>query len=96
MPFAAASAASAYVPILFAVSPFAAMRSAPVTTAPTLPDAISAPAAESTISVAGMPSRANSHAVSRAPCSHGRVSVWNTAGRLPDSHAARITPSAVP
>ena len=43
------------MPILFAVSPFAAMRSAPVRTQSTSPAAISRPAAESAITVNGMP-----------------------------------------
>ena len=45
-----------YVPILFAVSPFAAMRSAPVTTMSTSPAAISDAAAASAITACGMPS----------------------------------------
>ena len=45
MPWCRASTASAYVPILLATSPFAAMRSAPTTTRSTAPRAISDAAA---------------------------------------------------
>ena len=55
------------MPILFAVSPFAAIRSAPVTTQSTSPAAISDAAAESAITACGMPAVSSSHAVSRAP-----------------------------
>ena len=55
------------MPILLAVSPFAAILSAPTTTASTLPCAISAAAAESTTSVAGRPAWTSSYAVSRDP-----------------------------
>ena len=57
----------------------------------------SAPAAiTSATSRNGMPSRASSHAVSRAPWSTGRVSSTQTLGSRPCSCAARITPIAVP
>ena len=55
------------MPILFAVSPLAAMRSAPTTTASTFPAAMSAAAALSAIRVAGRPSCTSSYAVSLAP-----------------------------
>ena len=50
----ARSTASPYVPILFAVSPLAAIRSAPVNTASTSPAAISDAAAESAITACGI------------------------------------------
>src|SRR5690348_4619677 len=87
---------SAYVPILFAASPFRAMRSAPVMTASTLPCAISHPAAESVRSVAEMPSSRSSQAVSRAPWFRGRVSSTHTCSDGSRRWAERITPSAVP
>jgi len=71
------------VPILFAVSPLAAMRSAPTTTHCTAPLFIRCAAAESAISFAGMPSRVSSHIVRRAPCCHGRVSPAYTCAILP-------------
>lgn len=52
---------------LLAVSPLAATRSAPTTTAWHRLDASSGAAAESAMSVAGMPSVTSSNAVSRAP-----------------------------
>ena len=57
MSWCAASTASEYVPILFAVSPLAAIRSAPVTTTSTSPAAISEPAAASAITACGNPDR---------------------------------------
>ena len=80
------------MPILFATSPLAAIRSAPTTTRSTSPAAISEPAAESAITEYGIPNCSSSHAVSRAPWSSGRVSFTQT---CPTS-AARSTPSAVP
>ena len=74
-PCLAATAASPYVPILFALSPFATMRSAPVMTEATSPLAMRLAAAVSGNSVAGIPEFTSSHAVSRAPCNNGRVSV---------------------
>ena len=65
--------ASDSVPILLAVSPLAATRSAPVTTASTRPAASSAPAALSATSVAGRPSCTSSYAVSREPASSDHV-----------------------
>jgi hypothetical protein len=85
-----------YVPILFAVSPLRAMRSAPTTTAATFLARIVAAAAPSTIKVAGTPAAASSKVVKRAPCSSGRVSSTKTCTRLPRRCAATITPSAVP
>ena len=55
-PWCAAITAREKVPILLAVSPFAATLSAPTTTASTLPAAIRDAAAESVMSVAGRPS----------------------------------------
>lgn len=74
-PCRAATDASPYVPTLLAVSPLAAIRSAPVMTAPTWPDANSDATAVSGSSVVGMPSRVSSQVVRRAPWSNGRVSV---------------------
>ena len=72
------------------------MRSAPTITAamPSLRNTVAA--ALSTMSVVGMPSCVSSHAVRRAPCRSGRVSVATTPASTPCSHAARTTPSAVP
>ena len=58
-------------PTLFAVSPFAAIRSAPTRTASTSPEARSQPAAASARSVYGIPAWPSSQAVSRAPCEPG-------------------------
>ena len=55
------------MPILLAVSPFAAMRSAPTTMASTRPEAISAAAAESAIRLDAKPSTTSSYAVRRDP-----------------------------
>jgi len=96
MPWAFASTASEYVPILLAKSPFAAMRSAPRTTRSTSPCCIIAPAMLSVMTVVSIPSRTSSHAVRRAPWRKGRVSSASTDTRLPASEAARMTPSAVP
>ena len=71
------------MPILFAVSPFAAMRSAPVRTQSTSPAAIIRPAAESAITVNGIPSASSSHAVRREPWSSGRVSPTSTCASRP-------------
>lgn len=95
-PCARASTARPYVPTLLATSPLRATRSAPTTTAPTSPRAIRCPAMPSVMSSTSMPSRASSHAVSRAPCKYGRVSSASTRLSLPPAHAARKTPSAVP
>ena len=62
------------MPILFAVSPFRAIRSAPVMTASTFRSAMSQAAVESVMSVAEMSSCWSSQAVRRAPWSSGRVS----------------------
>src|SRR5438105_2344689 len=62
MPWCAASTASPYVPILFAVSPFAAIRSAPVRTQSTSPAAIRDAAAASAMTVCGIPALSSSHA----------------------------------
>src|SRR6266511_1690687 len=92
----APSTASEYVPILFAVSPLAAIRSAPVTTQSTSRAAISEAAAESAITVCGMPAASSSQAVSREPCSRGRVSSTQTRSSSPRSHAASSAPTALP
>ena len=92
----AASTASAYVPILFATSPFAAIRSAPVTTRSTSPRAMNDAAAASAITVCAMPSCSSSQAVSRLPWRSGRVSSTQTCSTRPASAAARIAPSAEP
>ena len=81
---------------MLAVSPLAAMRSAPTTTQSTLPPFITCPAMLSVITVTGISSFASSHAVRRAPCRKGRVSSAMTATRLPASRAPRMTPRAVP
>ena len=96
MPCSRASTARPYVPILLATSPLAAILSAPTTTWETAPAAIIAPAIESVIRVWAMPSRASSQAVSREPCSRGRVSGTITRTEGSAACAARITPSAVP
>ena len=71
------------MPILFAVSPLAAIRSAPVKIASTSPRAIIRPAAESAITVCGIPASSSSQAVRRAPWSNGRVSSTRTCSRSP-------------
>ena len=67
MPALRAETACAKVPILLAASPFVAMRSAPTTTASTIPDAMREHADESGITVTGIPALESSQAVSRAP-----------------------------
>ena len=62
------------MPTLFATLPSAAIRSAPVSTRSTWPAASSDAAALSASSECGIPARRASQAVSRAPCSSGRVS----------------------
>lgn len=76
-PWCFARTAKPYVPILFAVSPLAATRSAPTTIAniSLFLLARSAAAIESVISVDGILSCTNSNAVSRAPWLYGLVSV---------------------
>ena len=78
-----------YVPILLATSPLAAMRSAPTTTACTMPRAMMPAAAPSTMTSYGMPSAASSHAVRRAPWRSGRVSSTKTRATLPCRCARR-------
>ena len=58
----------------WATSPLAAMRSAPTTTACSLPWRIRLAAMLSQITVVGILSCSSSHAVRRAPCRNGRVS----------------------
>src|SRR6266581_5136190 len=72
------------------------MRSAPTSTRSILPRLIRCPAMLSVMSVTGIFSWIISHAVRRAPCRYGRVSLAITETRLPWSRAVRITPSAVP
>ena len=84
------------MPILFAVSPLAAIRSAPVITQSTSPRAISDAAAESAITACGIPAVSSSHAVSRAPCRSGRVSSTQTCSSSPRSHAVSSAPTALP
>ena len=69
------------MPILLAVSPLAAIRSAPTTTIWTLPSFMTWAAMLSQIRVTGMPRRWSSQAVSRAPWSSGRVSSAKTRTR---------------
>ena len=78
------------VPILFAVSPLRAMRSAPTTIASTPLRCIVTAAALSVISVHGTPASRSSNIVRRAPCSSGRVSSTNTCSALPARCAAMI------
>ena len=84
------------MPILLAVSPFAAMRSAPVITMSTSPAAMREAAAESTMTACGIPTASSSNAVKRAPWSSGRVSSTHTCDTPPRSAAARIAPTAEP
>src|SRR5882672_4805570 len=97
MPASRAASARPSVPILFAVSPFRAIRSAPTST-PWIPSRrIEWAAAESTIKRAGTRARRSSHAVRRAPWRSGRVSVAHTSippGRVRCS--SRRTARAVP
>ena len=96
IPWDRASTAREYVPILFAVSPFAAIRSAPVTTRSTSPAAINDAAAESAITVCGTSAASSSQAVSLAPCSSGRVSSTQTRASRPCSQAVISAPTALP
>src|SRR5436190_589949 len=57
------------------------MRSAPVTTQSTSPDAISEPAAESVITACGTPAASNSHAVTPEPFRRRRGGVEVLAAR---------------
>ncbi len=57
---------------------------------------MSVAAALSAVRVTGMPSCKSSHAVKRAPWSHGRVSLAKTPMMCPAATPARTTPSAVP
>ena len=91
-----APSACAYVPILLTTSPLAQIRSAPRITASTSPRAIRNGPAESTATRYSMPHRASSHAVSRAPCSSGRVSLATTPASVPRRCSSPTTPRAVP
>src|SRR2546428_4425832 len=77
-----------YVPILFAVSPFAAIRSAPTRTRSTSPLWRRRPAAASTTIAWSIPAFPSSHAVSREPWRYGRVSEAYTKNSGPASFAA--------
>src|SRR2546428_13018046 len=77
-----------YVPILFAVSPFAAIRSAPTRTRSTSPLWRRRPAAASTTIAWSIPAFPSSHAVSREPWRYGRVSEAYTKNSRPASFAA--------
>ena len=84
---------------MLAVSPLAATRSAPTMTASTSPRASRDAAAPSVSTVTGIPACWSSQAVSRAPCSSGRVSHASTstvlAGRrLGVDDAERRAPAA--
>ena len=68
---------------MLAVSPLAAMRSAPTTTAAISPRERKCPAMLSVMSSTGIPSRASSQAVRRAPWRKGRVSSARTRIALP-------------
>src|SRR5205807_77179 len=81
-------------PILFAVSPLAAIRSAPVITQSTSPAAMSDAAAESAITACGIAAVSSSHAVRRAPWRSGRVSSTQTCASRPRSHAVSSAPTA--
>ena len=95
-PARAAASASGYVPILLAVSPLAAIRSAPTTTTSARPRAITVGPAESTTIWWSIPSSVSSNAVKRDPCRSGRVSSAVTDRNLPRSWRTRTMPSAVP
>jgi hypothetical protein len=84
------------VPTLVAVSPFRAIRSAPTRHTSTFPSAISPAAAPSGITVCGIPACTSSQAVSRLPCSSGRVSSTQTWSGVPRRAATCTMPSAVP
>ena len=88
--------ASEYVPILFATSPLAAMRSAPTMTAWMWPCCMTCPAIESVMSVAGMPALSSSQAVIRLPCNNGRVSSTKARSVIPSSFESNSGASAVP
>ena len=81
-----ASTATEYVPILFAASPFAAMRSAPTTTALMRPSFMTWPAIESQISVVGTWRRVSSTPSIARPLQQGTrfvgVDVDSLAGPL--------------
>ena len=96
MPARAAASASGYVPTLLATSPLAAIRSAPTTTASTRPRAISDGRRRRRRPGRSTPSAASSQAVSRAPCSSGRVSSAYTPLDWPRSCSTVTMPSAVP
>jgi hypothetical protein len=70
------------VPTLLAVSPLAAMRSAPTITRRPAPRISSRPAALSAMSVCGTPAARSSQAVSR-PWLRGRVSLTQTSTAMP-------------
>ena len=96
MPAARAPSACAYVPTLFTTSPLAHTRSAPTMTPSTSPRAIRNGPAPSTAIRYPMPAWPSSHAVSRAPCSSGRVSLATTPSSAPRRCSSNATDSAVP
>ena len=91
-----APSASENVPILLAVSPLAATRSAPVSTTSASPLASMNGPAESTSRRWGAPIRSSSQAVRRAPCSRGLVSRASASASRPRSCRVWITARAVP
>ena len=84
------------MPILLATSPLARDAIGADHDEVDLAARIRWPAMPSVTTVTGIPSRASSHAVRRAPWRNGRVSSASTEMRRPASAAARTTPSAVP
>ncbi len=72
------------------------MRSAPTTTQSTRPSDMAVAAAASGRIRYGTPASASSYAVSRAPCSNGRVSSASTYSTSPSAARCHTTPSAVP
>jgi hypothetical protein len=76
------------VPILLAVSPFRAIRSAPTMAQSIFPSPKTRAAALSQITVTSIPARESSQLVSRAPWRSGRVSSANTESFFPSSAAA--------
>ena len=81
---------------MLATSPLAAMRSAPTMTASASPRAINDGPAPSTTMWWSIPICTSSNAVSREPCSSGRVSSAVTDVKCPRSCNARTMPRAVP
>src|SRR2546430_14379545 len=82
--------------MLLTASALAQIRSAPRINASTSPRAIRKGPAESTASRNGTPSPRSSHAVSRAPCNSGRVSLATTPPSVPRRCSSATTARAVP